>query len=532
MKRELSLANKCLLAFGGAVVVIVLAALAVPWFRMNTLVDEGQLEMSRQQARTWQRLDREAGPASTDAPVDHGGIIARRLNQTQARIAAAKDEFVQYALKELESKPTLAEVQDARWVRTSREYRYAAAERGKLNSLDSILILERRSIEATKLLLVNTGFLMSAGGTVLLLSLLAFYLLTHKVILSPVRSLRETAERVREGNLAIRSDIKTGDEFEELADTFNQMLTDLQSKQDQLRGINAALDVKLNELASSNSSLHQASKLKSEFLANISHELRTPLNSIIGFAELLLEFARADASLAEPPANVAKRLRYGENIVAAGRNLLGMINSLLDMAKIEAGKVELDISRVNPRDICDALIGLAHPLADKKGIQLTLDAHDDLPLIRTDAKKLHQVLFNFLSNAVKFTEPHEKTGRTPQVTLRAERIVGGRGGTADALTDDRLRFSVIDNGPGIAPEEQSRIFEKFHQIDSGHTREHAGTGLGLAISKELAHMLKGEILLVSEPGRGSMFSLSLPLAVDAAPAETEPASRSLAAAKA
>ena len=131
-------------------------------------------------------------------------------------------------------------------------------------------------------------------------------------------------------------------------------------------------------------------------------------------------------------------------------------------------------------------------------------------MIETDAKKFQQVVFNFLSNAVKFIEPESRTGRPGLIVLRVERL--------RAATDhgqDRVRISVIDNGPGIPREDLDRIFDKFTQLDGGHTREHTGTGLGLAISKELAEILQGEIQVESEPGRGSMFSLILPLRIDA-----------------
>ncbi len=508
----ISLANKCVLLFGGAVVVIVVAAMTVPWFRMTALIDAGQLELSRQMARTWDDLG-EGGAPSVGAE-ERAGIVARSMSLAEATMLAPNDRFVREALERFQADPTMAETQEARWVKTNREYRYASAVRGAGEGapvLAGLILLERRSVEATRLLVLNSAFLLSAGAVVLALSLAVFYVITHRLILEPVRSLRDTAERVREGSLSIRSDIKTGDEFQELAETFNSMLTDLQGSQDQLRSVNAALDVKVTELAQANTALYEAAKLKGEFLANVSHELRTPLNSIIGFAELLLEIARGDAKK-DPSPVVLKRIRYGENIVIAGRNLMSLINTLLEMAKIEAGKVEVAVETVVLRDLCDRLAGLIYPMAEKKGIQVRLEVGEDVGAIRTDAKKLQQIIFNFLSNAVKFTEPKERSGRDPVVTLRAERLVGAGAG------DERVRLSVIDNGPGIAKDDQLRIFEKFHQLDNSHTREHTGTGLGLAISKELATILHGQIQLESEPGTGSMFSVIVPRSLEAAPA--------------
>ncbi len=518
MWRGISLANKCLLMFGGAIVLIVLAALSVPWLRMNTLVDEGQLELSRQMVETWLRLDAEEGVGGAvvgrDEPlgVVHAGIRATRMSVDQARSAAGKNPFLSRALRQLESDPNRGDYESASWTGLAREYRYARAERAPApgRGLAGLIVLERPAVEAARLLAINTAYLLSAGFVVLGLAVLVFYLITHQIILSPVRSLKETAERVREGDLAIRSSIATGDEFEELSGTFNAMLGELARNQDQLRAINSALDVKLNELAEANSALYETARMKGEFLASISHELRTPLNSIIGFAELLREAAQAELEAGDDSTRLSKRVRYLENIATSSRNLLEMINSLLEMARIEAGKAELHAAPVNLGEACQGLLGLVQPLAERKGIELKLEAGEDLPIIETDAKKFQQVIFNFLSNALKFTPGAGADGKAGRITLRAERLAA-RGPAGEG---EQVRVSVIDTGPGIAPEDQARLFQKFQQLDGGHTREHAGTGLGLAICKELAHILQGEIQLVSEPGRGSMFSLILPLKVD------------------
>ncbi|MFA6046639.1 MAG: HAMP domain-containing sensor histidine kinase [Phycisphaerales bacterium] len=516
MLKRLSLAGKCLVLFGAAVVLIVLAALWVGWLRMATLVDEGQLDVNRQLVDAWERLDddeRAAGPLGLQVVpqvgkrVEHNGISATRWTLDQAGAAAKGDEFLASALKRFAASNDRADYQAARWTGTTREYFYAKAVRARDTArLTGIIVLERRSIQAARLVVTNIVYLLLAGGLVLTMALLVFYIITRRVILAPMLALKTTAERVREGNLAIRADLDTGDEFQELSETLNSMLGDLQSSQDRLRSINAALDVKLHELTESNNALYQAAKVKGDFLANVSHELRTPLNSINGFAELLLEQAKSEQGVPDAPPSVTKRARYLENILTAGRGLLALINSLLEMARIEAGRVELRIEKMNLRDACEGLIGLISPLADKKGILLSLEVSDDAPVILTDAKKFQQVLFNFLSNAVKFTVAEARTGRTPKITLRAERLVASGPGA-----EERVRVSVIDNGPGIAPDEQSKIFEKFYQMDAGHTREHAGTGLGLSISKELAGILGGEIQVLSEVGRGSMFSLILPL---------------------
>jgi len=234
-----------------------------------------------------------------------------------------------------------------------------------------------------------------------------------------------------------------------------------------------------------NIGLWESSRFKSEFLANVSHELRTPLNSIIGFAELLQDDARERKD--------ERRLRYLDNIVTSGRRLLEMINELLDMAKIEAGRLEVHCETVSISDIIEGITGIMEPQARKKSITLHIDIDDDVPAVHTDPGKIQQILYNLLSNAIKFT-PEDG-----DIHLGAKR------------QDDRIRLQVRDSGPGIPDDLQDVIFEKFRQIESGHTRAHAGTGLGLAICKELAGMLQAELSVASTLGQGATFTLSVPL---------------------
>lgn len=550
MLRGLSLAKKCLLLFGGAIVLIVLLAMTLPWLRMNTLIDEGQLEVSRQMMATWERFNPDPIPETVkrENPLqpqpwtpfkfnistgqqNRAGIDARELGIDQAKVD--KDDFVRRALDAFEKDPSRVDYQESSWAATTREYRYAKAIRRPQRNPDgtagevrlvSLVELNRRSVSATNMLVLNTSYVLGAGIFVLIFALLVFWIITRLLVLSPVEKLTDAAERVRQGNQSVRAELTTGDEFQRLAETFNSMLTDVQAGQDRLRAINAALDVKVHELAESNTALYQTAKMKGEFLANVSHELRTPLHSINGFAELLLETAKADAEKAEaekvePSPSIAKRVRYLENIISAGRNLLGLINTLLEMARLEAGKVDLRVERVNLQEACEGLLGLITPQASRKGITLQLDVGEDLPVVQTDPRKLQQIVFNFLSNAVKFSIPQERSGVEPRIVLRAERLPAAGGGL-----DERIRISVIDNGPGIPQDEQARIFEKFYQVGGGHAREQSGTGLGLAISKDLASLLQGEIQLVSDVGRGSMFSLIIPAAIAGsgdAPAETQ-----------
>ncbi|MGE4195776.1 MAG: ATP-binding protein [Phycisphaerales bacterium] len=568
MWRGISLANKCLLLFGAAVARIIVAALSVPWLRMNTLVDEGEYETSRQLVNEWQsRQVREAAEASNPggraaapepaAPVPEASPAAplaaaeqpavKKENLTSgtivsltldaARLKRDDDWFIGAALDALAIDRDRSEHHEVEWETTARRYHYARAIRDDSGAITELIVLNRTSRAAARQIIVNTAYMLSAGLIAGGVAILVFYLITDKIILRPVRTLKDTAELIREGDMATRSDITTGDEFEELSETFNQMVERLATTQDQLRAINKSLDLKLNELAERNVSLYESAKLKGEFLASVSHELRTPMNSIIGFTDLLLEICEREAAAGDDSSRLVKRRRYLENIRTSGTNLLEMINGLLDMAKIEAGKMELHVEPVSVQDMCEGLIAMMRPLADRAGVELVPEIAADIPIIQTDAKKCQQIVFNLLSNAVKFTgvaaaqaqasaaahwapngsasahqsSPTPPSPRPARVTLRAERLIDR--GAADSAAD-RVRISVLDTGPGIAPEDQSIIFEKFRQLESGHTKRHAGTGLGLAISKEFAHMLQGEIQLQSELGRGSMFSVILPLKVD------------------
>jgi signal transduction histidine kinase len=222
----------------------------------------------------------------------------------------------------------------------------------------------------------------------------------------------------------------------------------------------------------------------------MSHELRTPLNSILGFSDVL---AGAD--------NLSDRQkRYVSNITAAGRNLLGMINDVLDLAKIESGKMELAVIEFSITDLVERQVASMLPLAEKKNIELTWHVDEELPALRQDAGKLQQILGNLVSNAIKFTP---EGGR---VRVEATRH--------DHQTVDLI---VEDTGVGIPLEDQAVIFEKFRQgktipgQEDALTRQYGGSGLGLSIVKELTKLLEGEVLLASEFGKGSTFTIRIPI---------------------
>lgn len=537
MARGISLANKCQLLFGAAVVLIVISAMVGPWIRLGRIVDEAQLESSRQIAEAWTRSqvadpdllrllnpvdERAADDLAPSLDIDWWAIDAWEAMEAPSGFLSA----AQSRLAKADSDAAIREHSQARWDGAEREYRYARLVSDDSGAPLGVVVVERRSRAAADQVVLNRLLLIIAGLVAGALAVLVFYLITTRIILSPVRSLKETAERVRAGDLESRADLKTGDEFEQLAEAFNAMLAEIVEQQVLLRGMNRSLEGQMSKLEERNMTLRDNARLKGEFLANISHELRTPLNSIIGFAEILQDIAHRDEESGQgpiAPEQLAKRKRYLDNIVSAGRSLLTMINELLQMAKIEAGNIEMHVQPVNVGETCEALVGLIKPLADRKNLRLELQlqgsreegftqdaTRSDLPAIETDQQKFHQVIFNFLSNAVKFT-PDEG-----EVILRADRVIGADG-------EPRVRVSVLDTGPGIPADMREHIFEKFSQIDSGPTKSHQGTGLGLSIAREFAQLLQGEIQVLSESGRGSMFSLIVPLTLTKAPAESSAA---------
>lgn len=508
---ELSLASKCLLLFGGASAFIIVIAQSPLLLRMNGLVGAGENELARTVYATWAALEDQDSPQEITA----SGATIRPLSRDQIDATIKDDRFLASAMKKFQRAPSRIEYFDADWSGWNRIYRYARATRDSESEIVSVVLLEHRADGSGWLLVVNILYVLAAGSVVLAVALVVYATIINRLILRPVQALQKTAELVRDGDLETRSQIDTGDEFEELSETINLMLAELGRQRDQLQDANKAMDIKLAELSEANTTLYESARLKGEFLASVSHELRTPLNAIIGFAELLLEIARKEIAIgAEEDEDttidaheLSKRERYLVNIVSAGRNLLEMIESLLEMAKIEAGRVELNITQMNLSENCQALVGLIHPLARKKGINVKLDISPELPLIETDPKKFQQIIFNLLSNAVKFTG-NDAQGTVGEIVLRAELIKDDNSGI------DHIRISVIDNGEGIAEEDQKRIFDKFQQVDSSHTRSHAGTGLGLAIVLELTRLLQGEIQLESQIGSGSMFSVILPTTID------------------
>jgi len=343
----------------------------------------------------------------------------------------------------------------------------------------------------------NRAILLATAIITVFLAMLVAYAIVRYVIVKPLDHLRNVSEEIRRGNLDARADVHTADEFEELGLAFNRMLRGLIESQEELRKTNGALDGKVDELARANLNLYEMNRLKGDFLATMSHELRTPLNSIIGFSDVLGSIESLDP----------KQKRYVENIRSSGRMLLEMINDILDLAKIEAGKMEVRVTTFAVESVVSAQCDMVRPLAERKRIDLVHDVGPGLEAVEQDQAKVQQILANLLSNAVKFTPE----GGRVDVVARLDEPEAGPPRT--------FCIDVRDTGVGIAEEEQQAIFEKFRQGhvfqgDDAMTREFSGTGLGLSIVRELCRLLGGDVSLESQLGRGSKFTVSLPLRLE------------------
>jgi signal transduction histidine kinase len=241
-----------------------------------------------------------------------------------------------------------------------------------------------------------------------------------------------------------------------------------------------------SELEKNSRELAEASQNKSQFVSSMSHELRTPLNAIIGLTEMMVaNAARFGTEKAQEP------LR---RVNAAGTHLLSLINEVLDLSKIEAGKLELNPESVNLPRLIDEVIGTAGQLAEKNQNRLIVEAQENLGALHADSMRLKQILLNLLSNACKFTKEGE-------VALRVRKVADGR---------DWVELAVADTGIGMTAEQQAKLFQDFTQADSLTARRYGGTGLGLAISRKLARMMGGDVTVASQPGKGSVFTLRLP----------------------
>ena len=384
-----------------------------------------------------------------------------------------------------------------------------SAEAKMLENIDDVPVVFakiRVPYRATKQAINRSrALLMTFAIATAALSVLALFMIIRFWIVKPLSHLRDVTEEVGHGRTDIRASLETGDEFEELGRSLNRMLRHLLDTQIALSSVNEDLDRKVDEQAQLNLHLYEMNQIKSEFLANMSHELRTPLNSIIGFSEVLEDVDTLND----------RQKRYVGNIRKSGRLLLELINNILDLAKLEAGKMEASPCEFSLANLASNLCDMVRPLAEKKDIQLVLNANPDMPSVFQDQIKVRQVLTNLLSNAIKFTP---EGGR---INVHVERA-----------TDNQMSIKVVDTGVGIAEQNQEMVFEKFRQGpaavgDNTLTREVSGTGLGLSIVKELCILLGGSIKLESEVGKGSTFIVKLPASLRLMPKSRSEISKSI-----
>ena len=303
-------------------------------------------------------------------------------------------------------------------------------------------------------------FIGAAAGVVILALLLGF-LLSWSVI-GPIQRIDSRLAAIASGDFSGQVDVTNRDELGALATNVNRM-------NDELRRLYKELET--------------ASQHKSDFLASMSHELRTPLNAIIGFSQVLREGMVGEVN--------EKQIEYLEDILSSGNHLLSLINDVLDLSKVEAGQVELDIAQFSLRDALESGVVMVRERATKNDVQVTIAESSNVNVVEGDERRVRQVIFNLLSNAVKFTpEGGSVDGRAAQV-------------------NGEVQGSVADTGPGIARADLTRIFEEFQQTEAG-LKQREGTGLGLALSKRLVELHGGRIWVESEIGEGSTFVFTLP----------------------
>ncbi len=349
--------------------------------------------------------------------------------------------------------------------------------------------------------------------------LIAFFVsrVLQRSISEPIIKLAEAARHIAANrDFSVRVDLESSGESAILIQAFNSMVETIQERDAELNvayqkaehareslaitnamlaETNRTLEAKVTErtakLEEAMTAAKEANKAKSAFLAKMSHELRTPMNAIIGYSEILLEDAE-DGGDESSAADLRK-------ILSAARHLLGLINDVLDLSKIEAGRMDLYIEQFDPATIIGEVASTIQPLMDKNHNRLALETGENLGSMSADMTKLRQVLFNLLSNAAKFTS-------NGTITLSAHRLKRDR---------DWLEFNVSDTGIGMTPEQLGKLFEAFTQAEASTTAKYGGTGLGLAISRQFARLMGGDITVTSVAGQGTTFSVLIPAVVEA-----------------
>lgn len=303
-----------------------------------------------------------------------------------------------------------------------------------------------------------------------------------KRLVRPIHTLHTAVEAVARGDLSARAEVRNQDEIGWLAEAFNQMA-------DRLRVARAELESRQEKLLILKEAAETANRAKSQFLANMSHELRTPMNAIIGYSEMLIEEAGEHSE--ECVADL-------ERILGAGKHLLSLISDILDLSKIEAGRMELYLEDFNLSRLINEVVNTIRPLIAQNANTFSAEIAQDVGTVHSDMTKVRQVLLNLLSNACKFTH----SGRIRLIV--EQRAIAGQ------LC---IVLQVKDTGIGLQPERAARVFDAFTQADASTTRKYGGSGLGLTITREFCEMMGGTIEVQSEPGVGSVFTATLPVHV-------------------
>jgi signal transduction histidine kinase len=303
----------------------------------------------------------------------------------------------------------------------------------------------------------------------------ALSILLARRLVRPIKRMQVAAEAIGAGAYDERIELDRKDELGALATAFNQMA---ERVQELITGLE-------RRVAQRTQALEVASKHKSEFLANMSHELRTPLNAIVGFSQVLKQKLFGQVN--------EKQDEYLDDILSSADHLLALINDILDLSKVEAGQVELEKNLFSLREALERGVVMIRERASTSGVQLELTIDPAIDLVEGDERRIRQVVFNLLSNAVKFTP------RGGQVEVSTSRV------------DGEVLIAVSDTGPGISPQDQTRIFEEFQQAKATNGERPEGTGLGLALSRSLVELHGGRIWVESEPGQGSTFTFTLPV---------------------